>query len=284
MVQPLQMIPHGKHIDTMKTLFYFCFIIMNMACTKHVVHHADTAQKHIDRGDAFQRRESFALAINAYKDSLAIIPSAEAHLGLAKAFEKSKQINLALENYNLAIIVDPNLLAPYLHRGKLHQNSGDYESAKKDFNSALRLDPFSSHAFISRAHLNAAINKPHDQLEDAENAVELNPQSIEALALKAQSLHSLKQHNEALQTINQAINIEATVESIYLRGNIYKSLKETKDMCIDFQSSCQMDSYLGCEKYKRFCDLKGGSNIVIQSNIEHPYPARIEQTLDNNQQ
>ena len=58
------------------------------------------------------------------------------------AHENLKQFDSAKENYDLAILINPDYTEAYLNRGNLYIQTKEYEQALLDFNKAKYLNPF----------------------------------------------------------------------------------------------------------------------------------------------
>ena len=65
----------------------------------------------------------------------------------------------ALENYNIAIQLDPRNVLAYNNRAVTHQKLGHFESAIRDYTKAIDLAPNDATAYNNRAVLKYYQNK-----------------------------------------------------------------------------------------------------------------------------
>ena len=78
---------------------------------------------------------------------LALEPwNTDAYLARAQAYLDGGDLDKALADYNLAVVVTPDNLVPLLKRGHLNYVRRDYEAALKDYNKALEIEPESIEA------------------------------------------------------------------------------------------------------------------------------------------
>ena len=59
--------------------------------------------------------------------------------------ENTDQFDLAIEDFNRAIRINPSYTSAYMHRGDAYRKAGNFERAIADFDRALQLDPKSKY-------------------------------------------------------------------------------------------------------------------------------------------
>lgn len=91
---------------------------------------------HLAAGDYAKAAEKFEEAVRQREDW------AEAHNNLAYSLRKqgAESYAVALEHYNWAIELNPELAQAYHYRGVLHALQGDEAAAKADHSALLELD------------------------------------------------------------------------------------------------------------------------------------------------
>ena len=100
------------------------------------------ANAHYQRGTYYQTRGNLALALEAYKDALALDSHhAEARNAMATIY--SQQGNFPKAEASLRDAVAQNPTAPHLRNnlGYVYYLRGNHDSATKEFRAALKLDP-----------------------------------------------------------------------------------------------------------------------------------------------
>lgn len=56
-----------------------------------------------------------------------------------------------MEDYDMAIKINPNYTSAYFNRGNLKKDSGDITGAIKDFSSTISIDNKKAKAYVNRA-------------------------------------------------------------------------------------------------------------------------------------
>jgi len=102
---------------------------------------------------------------------------AEVHQQQGNAFVKDGKLDEAIEQYTLAIDIDPQHSQAYLARGKAFVAKGFPDLGVDDFTSSLRIMPGVHDAVLSRAEALLTLKRPNEAIDDARLAVRLNPQS-----------------------------------------------------------------------------------------------------------
>lgn len=125
-----------------------------------------------------------------------------------------KQLDVALQRYELAISVNPNDSLAYLLKGTLHAFQGEGAQAMKDTQRALRLSPLDPHRYFydSLAATAALGARRYDR------AIELAQRSLRSNRMHASTLRALAiaqcldgQQEKARRTVAELMKIEPTL-------------------------------------------------------------------------
>ena len=112
------------------------------------------AQKHNDKGRAFEQEGLFEKAIEEYTQAIIIKPDLiEAYVGRAWSHLSRSNHTKAIRNYSQAIRLKPAYADAYFGRGWAHEKSGDADQAIRDYSEAIRLGKNNSQAYFSRGIL-----------------------------------------------------------------------------------------------------------------------------------
>ena len=81
----------------------------------------------------------------------------------------------ALEDYNRAIKIKPQVAAGYLGRGNTLQILGRYEESIEDYDKTLEITPDLANAYINRASAYSHLGEYEKAIVDYEKGLELDP-------------------------------------------------------------------------------------------------------------
>jgi tetratricopeptide (TPR) repeat protein len=108
------------------------------------------------------------------------------------------KLELALKDFNQAILLAPTASDPYLNRGTALEGMGRYEDAIADYNKVLEIDPQDALAYNNRGNAEGALGKWEEALKDYQKATELAPNFAFAQANLALALYEIGKQGEAL--------------------------------------------------------------------------------------
>ncbi|MFC1661400.1 tetratricopeptide repeat protein [Gemmatimonadota bacterium] len=104
------------------------------------------ARTHYALGGLYADQGEFLAAIEELQESLKATEEesyfvANVHLNLGRCHFALQDYEEALEEFQLALILDPENIDAYIHMGNIHIRLGDIDSAIGNFQNALDLDP-----------------------------------------------------------------------------------------------------------------------------------------------
>ena len=79
------------------------------------------------------------------------------HTVLGSIYHKLDMIDGALEEYSIAIALDPENAEAYANRGELCMMKGNFEQAAVDFKNSIQLDPDGQNPSVNRARALASV-------------------------------------------------------------------------------------------------------------------------------
>ncbi len=82
----------------------------------------------------------------------------------------------ALEDFNRAIKIKPDVAAGYLGRANTLNVMGRYEEAIEDYNTALEITPDRANAYINRGSAHSHLGEYEKAIADYEKGLELDPE------------------------------------------------------------------------------------------------------------
>lgn len=85
----------------------------------------------------------------------------------------------ALEDFNLAIELDPLFDQPYYYRGNLKYSKGDYQGALADYSKAVEVNPGFADAYSNRGNVYQSINQLKNACADWQKAHDLGKPNLQ---------------------------------------------------------------------------------------------------------
>ena len=112
------------------------------------------AQLHYDRGNGYEERQDFALAVADYSEALHLTPgNTEMLLARVAAYQDLKDFPHAFQDANAAIAAHPRESKGFLVRAYVWRAEGDHARAAADYRRAIRLSPKDEGAYEALAQM-----------------------------------------------------------------------------------------------------------------------------------
>jgi len=187
---------------------------------------------------------------------------ATAYNNRGNAYSSRGQYDLAMDDYNKSINLDPNYARPLNNRGVAHKRKGELDLAMKDFEAAINLDPTYADPFINRAELTAA-------LKDFDEAIRLQPDAKDIWNERCWARAISGDLEGALADCNEAVRREPNVAAYFdSRGFVYLRSSQWDLAIADFDAALKLDPKLPSALYGRgFAKSKKGNAAGSKSDI-----------------
>src|SRR3972149_3776900 len=207
----------------------------------------DNSQKEIE---GLKKELSQAKGEKEKKQVEAKIAHAERWLQINEWVEKGNQYSLkkeydnAIENYNKAIVLNPDDAYIYTRRGIAYYDKGQYDKAIEDFSKAIALNPNDDSAYSYRGmayHKQGQYTKESEDYKRANALIEssgfsfydrdiekysqvitLNPKDAKAYTKRGNAYLIKRQYDRAIEDLNKAITLDPNYDrAYYIRGRSY---------------------------------------------------------------
>ncbi len=99
----------------------------------------------------------------------------QALIGRGSQYIDYRRADLALEDLNRAISLDPNAAQAYFWRGFIRQSANDIEGAEADYGKAVELDPNYAEAYRVRGSMREHAGRRDEAIADLRRALECDP-------------------------------------------------------------------------------------------------------------
>jgi len=114
------------------------------------------------------------LMLSVFETGLAHAETAEFYFNLGRENFLNCNYPLALENYNLALQLQPEYAEALNGRGEIYLNVSEYANAEREFSSAIMANPQYEIAYINRGRLYRIRGEYNRAITDWTKALELN--------------------------------------------------------------------------------------------------------------
>jgi protein O-mannosyl-transferase len=172
------------------------------------------------------------------------VRSDDAHSYLARGIKlvANGRLDLAWDDFNRAIAIDPNLEEAYINRGGIYQAKGNVARAMADFDHAIALNPGGSSAYLSKAVLLSLLHDDIRALEFFNTAVKVTDDKARAYFERGFFLRQQGKCHEAVHDFNLALKYRPNyLESHYNSGLCRMVLHEYSLAVGDFKHTVRLD-------------------------------------------
>ena len=137
---------------------------------------ANLATAFSHRGNAYQNKGAYDLAIRDYDSALALNPNdGDAFNNRGNAHLRKGEYDLAIRDYDQTISLNPDHVLAFTNRGTAYQYKGEYERAIRDYNEAIALDRKSALPFNNRGRAYHVQGEYRRAIQDYDRAIDLQP-------------------------------------------------------------------------------------------------------------
>jgi len=130
--------------------------------------------------------------------------------------EKTGDLELAIQYFTEALILNPVYVNAYSNRGNVYSKKGEQstENALADFNMALLLDPQHENTLFNRGSLYLERGQYEEAINDFTNVIDINPEASDAYLGRRNCYKYLGKFDFAKQDYSKAIEINP----LYVQG------------------------------------------------------------------
>ena len=124
-----------------------------------------------------------------------------------KHIEK-EQYDLAIAEFNSAIIINPKLFEAFFWRGVTYYNKGNYEKAIRDFNKTIKIKPKYIYAYLNRGNTYNDKGEHEKAITDYTKVIEINPRYAHAYNSRGMVYCDKGEYEQAISDFSKAILID----------------------------------------------------------------------------
>jgi len=186
-------------------------------------------------GEAYRQMGDYEVAIQNYNDALGVDPSF-APVYLSKALvQKAKNPKADLkQNLNRAISLDPLYGEAYLERAKYLFSIHDYQGALDDLNSASEVIPTNPDVYLELAEVNLVLNNPEGALKHAQRSLELDITFLQTYLVLAKAYLANGRLESALENVQiYGSYVEDDALSYAILGGVYYKMGDDLNLALE---------------------------------------------------
>ena len=167
------------------------------------------ARKYFEIAEDYLDNKMYDKAIENYNMAILLNPVfSEAYFGRALAYYKLKEYDKSIADYTKVIELDPNNPVVYNNRGDAYYRKGDFASAIKDYDKAIMLNPSYMKAFYNRGLCYASLEQYDKAIEDFTEVIRLKPDFAEAWHLRGLAKEYNDDLDGAIEDYKKAIELK----------------------------------------------------------------------------
>ncbi len=199
-----------------------------------------------------------------YKKSNTV--DAKTYYQLGNDYYEKGDYEKAIENYNMAILLNPVFSEAYFNRALSYYQLKNFEKSVVDYTKSAELDPQNPIIYNNRGD---AFYRKQDFLgaiKDYDKAITLNPNYLKAFYNRGLSYASLEEYEKAIEDFSKVITLKNDfAEAYHLRGLAFEYAGNIGDAIADYEKALSINpglteakTHLENAKAKKDQEGKGG--------------------------
>ncbi len=235
------------------------------------------ALAHNHRGNLYLQNRGLDKALNDYNEAVQLVPNLGiAYLNLCNAYLLKNKIDLAQAACEKGLTLEPDRALTHVFTGSVYGAKGDYTKALKHFAFALRLDFGSFPAWLERCKTWIKLVEYKKSDADCTRAIELKPGEAEPYFLRAFGRLQLGYHSDSLKDVQKSIALNPRfAKSHALLAAVYLALKKYEAANQSLDRALKLNANDPLSYYTR-----GRLHALLQKNEEALQDFRKAYALD----
>jgi len=203
----------------------------------------ELVQSIAERGRTYRLMERYEKALQDFNLAIELNPRYDwAIAERGRTYRLMERYEKALQDFNLAIELNPRDDWATAHRGDTYRLMGRYEEAIQDFNHALELNPRYDLAIAHRGRTYMQVKRYEEALQDFNCALEHNPKDDWAIASRGFTYGLMERYEEAIQDFNHALELEPEYYGVVAdRGFTYGLMERYEETLQDFNRALELN-------------------------------------------
>jgi len=220
-----------------------------------------------NRGRIFRQVGQTQLALNDFNRAIALDPTfTAAYQNRAHIFKSDQQWDLAIKDYTSVIALEPYNPESYASRGGIYKRRGGFEQALSDYTFAIQYAPSNPEYYTHRAYVYQQQNRFDEALSDYATAIMLAPHYVYALNNRGNCYLKMGQIQNAINDYNRVLAIDPKFAESYLNRAVANfQLKNFGEVQSDIDAARKFGVEPHVDFIKQFKELRNEKNIRERS-------------------
>lgn len=210
--------------------------------TQLINQHPDYAYAYYYRGNAYEKKREFQKAVTDYEIAIRLKPNfAQALTGLGYVYNIRGEINRAMLEYEKSIAADPLFPLAYRLRADVLNDRGEYHRAIADYDKSIKLE-------VARFFENPYSRKLFQRSRHFDEIIDYFSQIIkgessdaEAYLWRGAAYYFKGKQDKALKDYNLAIELDPALAEAYVgRGLVHRTQKGYTKSVDDFGEAIRL--------------------------------------------
>ena len=199
-----------------------------------------------------QQRESFEESIEKWHALAVVLEGGDKDIAARAWFSvgylsqehRRDALDAAIDAYNKAVLLKPDLAEAYSNRGVAKNHLGRHKEAIADHDEAIRLQPDSAEAYNNRGNAKGKLGRHEEAIADLDEAIRLQPDSAEAYNNRGNAKGKLGRHEEAIADLDEAIRLQPhSAEAYNNRGNVKINFGRHEEAIADLDEAIRLQPH-----------------------------------------
>lgn len=191
---------------------------------------------------------------------------AKTYYQLGNDYYEKADYEKAIENYNMAILLNPIFSEAYFNRALSYYQLKNFEKSLTDYSKSAELDPNNPIIYNNRGDAYYRKQDFHSAIKDYDKAIALNPNYLKAFYNRGLSYASLEEYEKAVEDFTKVIDLKQDfAEAYHLRGLAFEYSGNLSSAMADYTKALELNpelteakTHLEAAKAKQDQEGKGG--------------------------
>jgi len=188
---------------------------------------------------------NFNTASGKMADKKPQLVDAGSYYKIANDYYEKGDYEKAIENYNMAILLNPLFSEAYFNRALSYYQLKNYDKSIADYTEAAELDPKNPIIFNNKGDAFYRKQDYTSAIKDYDKAIMLNPNYLKAYYNRALSYASLEDYEKAVEDFTKVVQLKPDfAEAYHLRGLAYEYAGDVESAVSDYEKAIELSPEL----------------------------------------